>query len=200
MKEIMKAFRIALWVAAALLAGATLAVFWSMQGTSRNMVADEPYGSPFQLVDQNGDPVTEEALRGRPSAVFFGFTHCPEVCPTTLYELSGFQKEVASEGAEPFRIVFVTVDPERDTPEMLKNYVESVSDDVLAITGAPDDVARMLKGWGVLAEKDGEGENYNVNHTATTFLIDEEGRLAGTIGYGEDADIARGKLERLSGV
>ncbi|EAU41887.1 cytochrome-c oxidase assembly factor protein [Fulvimarina pelagi HTCC2506] len=196
----MKAFRIALWVAAALLAGATLAVFWSMQGANQNAIANEPYGSPFQLVDQNGDPVTEQALRGRPSAVFFGFTHCPEVCPTTLYELSGFQKEIAAEGAEPFQIVFVTVDPERDRPETLKSYVESVSDDVLAITGEPQAVAEMLKGWGVIAERDGEGENYNVNHTATTFLIDEEGRLDGTIGYGEDPEMARGKLERLSGV
>ncbi|MEN3794615.1 SCO family protein [Fulvimarina sp. MAC3] len=196
----MKTFRIALWVAAALLAGATLAVFWTMHDTNRTMITNEPYGSPFQLVDQNGDPVTEQALRGRPSAVFFGFTHCPEVCPTTLYELSGFQKEIASEGGKPFQIVFVTVDPERDRPETLKNYVESLSDDVLAITGEPQKIAQMLKGWGVIAEKDGDGANYNMNHTATTFLIDADGRLAGTIGYGEDADMARGKLEKLSGV
>ncbi|RFC65327.1 SCO family protein [Fulvimarina endophytica] len=195
----MKAVRLVLWVAVALLAGATLAVFWAMQGSGRPAVADEPYGSPFQLVDQNGDAVTEQALRGRPSAVFFGFTHCPEVCPTTLYELSGFQKQIAEEGGDPFQIVFVTVDPERDTPAILKDYVGALSDDVLAITGEPEKVAEMIGSWGVFAQKDGEGENYNMNHTATTFLIDEAGHFAGTIAYGEKAETAKAKLERLTG-
>ncbi|MDY8108201.1 SCO family protein [Fulvimarina sp. 2208YS6-2-32] len=197
----MKAFRIALWVAAALLAGATAAIFWSMQGTDpRAFASDEPYGAPFRLVDQNGEAVTEAALRGRPSAVFFGFTHCPEVCPTTLYELAGFQEEIEASGAEPFRIVFVTVDPTRDTPQILKDYVGALSEDALALTGEPDQVADMLKGWGVYAEKADDSENYNMNHTATTFLIDAEGRLQGTLGYGEDPATAKAKLERLSGV
>jgi len=131
--------------------------------------------------------------------VFFGFTHCPEVCPTTLYELAGYQKQLAEKGGD-LQVVFVTVDPERDTPEVMKNYVEAVSPDITALSGSPDKIAAMLKGWGVYSAKIGEGDDYNMDHTATTFLIDETGELAGTLAYGENPDTALAKLERLVGV
>ncbi|MCH5372727.1 MAG: SCO family protein, partial [Planctomycetes bacterium] len=87
----------------------------------------EPYGVPFNLVDQNGDPITEQAFRGHPTVLFFGFTHCPEVCPTTLYELSSWFNELGDEGSN-IKAYFVSIDPERDTPELLGGYLSNVTD------------------------------------------------------------------------
>src|SRR5690606_27066667 len=81
----------------------------------------DAYGAPFELVDQNGDKITQDAFRGHPSAVFFGFTHCPEVCPTTLFELDGWLKKLGPTGKD-IQAYFVSVDPERDTPEIMRNY------------------------------------------------------------------------------
>ncbi|UIJ70538.1 SCO family protein [Aurantimonas sp. HBX-1] len=192
--------RTGLWAMAALIAGVMAAVFFIASTGSGSPTAGEgPYGSSFQLVDQNGAPVTEADLRGTPAAVFFGFTHCPDVCPTTLYELSGYQKQIAAEGGE-LKVVFVTVDPERDTPPVMKDYVAAVSPDITALTGSPENVAAMLKGWGVYSRKVGEGADYTMDHTATTFLLDADGALAGTLAYGEDPETAKAKLERLTGV
>lgn len=190
--------RAALWATVALLVGAVVALVF-LYGQGGPTVAGEPYGTPFALVDQNGAPITEAVLTGQPSAVFFGFTHCPEVCPTTLYELAGHQKRLKEEG-KSLRVVFVTVDPERDTPEILKDYVAAVGPDITAITGAPDKISAMLKGWGVYAAKVGDGSDYSMDHTATTFLLDADGALAGTLAYGEKSDTARAKLDRLVGL
>lgn len=190
--------RAALWALVALLAGAVAALVL-LYGPVGPVRGEGPYGSPFDLVDQNGAPITDAELKGTPSAVFFGFTHCPEVCPTTLYELAGHQKRLREAG-EDLRVVFVTVDPERDTPATLKDYVAAVGPDITAITGAPDKIAAMLKGWGVYAAKAGEGPDYSMDHTATTFLLDADGALAGTLAYGEAPDTARAKLDRLGGL
>lgn len=191
-------FRAGLWAVVALLAGAVAALilFYAPVGP---VSGEGPFGTPFALVDQNGAAITEADLKGTPSAVFFGFTHCPEVCPTTLYELAGHQKRLKQEGKD-LQVVFVTVDPERDTPEILKDYVAAVGPDITAITGAPDKIAAMLKGWGVYAAKVGEGPDYSMDHTATTFLLDADGALAGTLAYGEAPDTARAKLDRLVGL
>ena len=192
--------RTGLWAMAALIAGVMAAVFFiASTGSGSPTSGEGPYGSSFQLVDQNGAPVTEADLRGTSAAVFFGFTHCPDVCPTTLYELSGYQKQIAAEGGE-LKVVFVTVDPERDTPPVMKDYVAAVSPDITALTGSPENVAAMLKGWGVYSRKVGEGSDYTMDHTATTFLLDADGALAGTLAYGEDPETAKAKLERLTGV
>ena len=90
------------------------------------------YGAPFTLVDQNGAEITEAAFRGHPTLVFFGFTHCPEVCPTTLFEMDGWLKALGDEGKD-LRAYFVSVDPERDTPELMKTYVSNVSDRIVGI-------------------------------------------------------------------
>ncbi|KTQ94142.1 cytochrome oxidase assembly protein [Aureimonas ureilytica] len=155
------------------------------------------YGGPFQLVNQAGAPVTEEVLRGRPTALFFGFTHCPDVCPTTLYELAGYQKALKAEGKD-LGIVFVTVDPERDKPDTLRTYVSALSDDVTALTGDPASVESMLKSFGIYARKVPQGDDYTMDHTASILLLDRQGQFKGTIAYGEDPAAAKAKLERLS--
>ena len=188
-------FRIGLWAFVALCAGAAVSVFYFGSEQGRE---DAAYGTPFQLVDQNGAEITEKALRnGKPSAVFFGFTHCPDVCPTTLAELAGYQKALKADGKD-LQVVFVSVDPERDTPAVLKNYVAAVSPDITAITGEPARIAEMLKGFGVYSKKVGDGPDYSMDHTATTFLLDSAGYFSGTIAYGENPKTAKEKLDRLA--
>ncbi|WP_198598282.1 SCO family protein [Mangrovicella endophytica] len=194
----MSAVRVALWAIVALMLGAAIALFAVGRTSNTGGGEGAPYGSGFSLVDQNDQPVTEAVLRdGTPAAVFFGFTHCPEVCPTTLFELAGHQKALKDEG-KVLQVVFVSVDPERDTPAVMKDYVSAVSPDIKALTGSPEAVSTMAKGWGVYARKVPQGDSYTMDHTATVFLIDGEGKLAGTIAYGENPDTARQKLERLT--
>ncbi|GGD92161.1 electron transporter SCO1/SenC [Aureimonas endophytica] len=189
-------FRVALWAMIALFGGAALALTF-MRGDGPLAIADQPYGTPFRLEDQNGRPVTEALFRGRPSAVFFGYTNCPDVCPTTMSELGAYREALKAKGKD-FQIVFVTVDPARDTPDFLKTYVGAISPDIVALTGPQADVAAMLKGWGVYWKKVGEGRDYAMDHTATTFLLDSGGRLFGTLAYDEDETSAKAKLERLA--
>ena len=158
-----------------------------------------PFGTPFQLTTMNGEPITEAALRQKPSAVFFGFTHCPEICPTTLFELDGWLKKLGPDAAN-VNAYFVTVDPERDDQPTLKAYVGNVSNRIIGITGTPDKVAAMLKGYSVYARKvpiEGSSD-YTMDHTASVYLLDGAGGFFGTIAYGENPDTAVEKLKRLA--
>jgi protein SCO1/2 len=158
----------------------------------------EPYGAPFTLVDQKGAEITEAAFRGHPSAVFFGFTHCPEVCPTTLFELDGWLKKLGDEGKD-VRAYFVSVDPERDTAAVMDAYVGNVSDRITGITGEPEKVQAMAKAFGIYSRKvDLEGGDYTMDHTASVILLDSAGKFAGTIAYGENPEAALTKLRRLA--
>lgn len=157
----------------------------------------QPFGAPFTLVDQKGQPITEAAFRGHPTALFFGFTHCPEVCPTTLYELDGWLKQLGPEG-EPIKAYFISVDPERDTTEAMDVYVSNVSDRITGITGEPDNIAAMIKAFGIYARKvQLDGGDYTMDHTASILLLGNDGDFFGTIAYGENADTALAKLKRL---
>jgi Uncharacterized protein SCO1/SenC/PrrC, involved in biogenesis of respiratory and photosynthetic systems len=196
----MKTFRIVLWIAVVALAG--VLVFLTLTITqSKQQLAEGPFGVPFQLVAQDGQPITEKAFQGKPTALFFGFTHCPEVCPTTLFELNGWMHKVDPDGTK-LNGFFVSVDPERDTPELLGQYVSNVTDRVKGISGPPAKVNEMVKGFKVYAkkvpvdEKDPDGD-YTMDHTASVFLLDNGGRFAGTIAYGENPDTAIKKLENL---
>ena len=196
----MKAIRIVLWALIAVFA-VTLGWLTYEWQTSQSEIASKPYGVPFELVDQSGDPITQDAFRGRPTALFFGFTHCPEICPTTLYELDGWLKQVDPDG-DKIGAYFVTVDPERDTPELLGSYVAGVSDRIMGISGEPAKVDEVVKGFNIYAKKvpvdvkqpDGD---YTMDHTASVFLLDDQGRFKGTIAYGENPDTAKQKLANL---
>jgi protein SCO1/2 len=197
----MKNFRVAVWVAVIIVAAVLGWLTLNITKTRDMPLAEGPFGVPFTLVSQSGEPITEQALRGKPTAVFFGFTHCPEVCPTTLFELSGWMEKVDPAG-DKIQAYFVTVDPERDTPEIMNQYVSNVSKRITGISGPPEKVADVIKGFRVYAkkvpvdEKDPNGE-YTMDHTASVFLLDSEGRFAGTIAYGENPDTAVKKLENL---
>ncbi|RWM11711.1 MAG: SCO family protein [Mesorhizobium sp.] len=164
----------------------------------KKLYSGEPFGAAFALTDQKGAPITEAAFRGHPSVVFFGFTHCPEVCPTTLFELAGWLKTMGDSGKN-LNAYFVTVDPERDTPEIINSYVSNFSDRITGITGDPDKVHAMAKSFGIYWKKVDTGDgDYTMDHTASVLLLNAKGEFAGTIAYGENADTAIAKLKRLA--
>lgn len=186
----------------------------AMVGLVANRVAEQTMPSilpgldsiSFTLQSSDG-PVSNDDLLGRPVAVFFGFTHCPEVCPTTLYTLTSLIDEIGADGSEAgdneaanTQVVFITVDPERDTPAILADYIRSMSDQAIGLSGSRAAVDEAIKGFGVYAVKvplDGDDGDYTMDHTATVFLYDQTGALSGTIAWGEPADFAREKLKRL---
>ncbi len=160
---------------------------------------DKAFGGPFTLTDMNGNEITEQALRGQPVALFFGFTHCPEVCPTTLYELNGWLSQLGPE-ADNVKAFFFSVDPERDSPQTLKDYITNVTDRVTGISGDPEEVARVIRAYKIYAKKipTNEGKDYTMDHTASILLLNASGGFEGTIAYGEDAASAMAKLKRLA--
>ena len=130
----------------------------------------------FTLTDQSGAPFTQASLAGEPSILTFGFTHCPDVCPATLAMLARVSRAT---GVPPVRIIFVTVDPERDTPPVLGSYVKAFDPRFIALTGAPATLRAFAKRLGVAYQRDAlPGGDYTIDHTAVAFLIDSEGRVA----------------------
>jgi protein SCO1/2 len=141
-------------------------------------------GGPFQLVDQSGRRVDQSVLEGKWSAVFFGYTECPDACPTTLFALGQAQKLLGSRAAD-FQAVFISVDPARDTPKRLADYLstDAFPKGALGLTGAPDEVAQVAKAYHVYYQKAGEGPGYTVNHSTITYLMNPQGRFACPIPY-----------------
>ena len=165
------------------------------------VTSEQPYGVAFNLIDQDSQPITEAAFRGHPTAIYFGFTHCPEICPTTLYELSNWFEVLGDEGKD-IKAYFITIDPERDTPELLGDYISGVTDRVRGITGDPDAVRDMARGFNIYFKRidTGEGDDdYTMDHTASVILLDSQGRFRKTIAFGEDSESAIQKLRDLAG-
>jgi len=187
-------FRIVLWVLVAVAAiGAT--ALYAFRPPQRPLGVT---GQEFALASTQGGSFTQADLRGTPSLIFFGYTFCPDVCPTTLAETTAWREQLGL-AAEELRIIFVTVDPERDTPEMVKAYVEGFDPSVIGLVGTPEQTEKAKAAFGVFSEKSGdvESEFYLVDHTALTFLIDADGTFEGTIAYEEASDTALGKIERM---
>jgi protein SCO1 len=154
-------------------------------------------GGTYSLLDHRGDPVDQTMLVGHPSIMFFGFTHCPDVCPTTMGEMAAWFAALGDE-AKDLRGYFVSIDPERDTPEAVAGYASWVSDRMTGITGAPEEIAKIAKAWGITAEKvPGEDGDYTMNHTASVLLVDRNGQYFATIAYQEDQETALAKIRRL---
>jgi len=153
-------------------------------------------GGPFSVVDQNGQPVTEAALKGHPSAMFFGFTFCPDVCPTTLMQASQWLKQLGPDG-DKLKVYFVTVDPERDTPEQMKNYLHAFDSRIIGLTGTREQIDPMLKAFRVYSKKVGEGEDYMMDHAAAVYLLDSDANFVGTADYHESEETIMAKLKRL---
>lgn len=141
-------------------------------------------GGPFQLVDQSGRKVDQTVLKGKWSAVFFGFTHCPDACPTTLFAL-GQAEQMLGADAQDFQTVFISVDPARDTPQTLAAFVtaDAYPKRLVALTGTADQVAGAAKAYRVYYQKSGQGPAYNVDHSTITYLMNPKGRFACVIPY-----------------
>jgi protein SCO1/2 len=154
-------------------------------------------GAKFSLINHQGAPVTESVFQGHPSALFFGFTHCPEVCPTTLNDLALAKQELGPN--DKLKVYFITLDPLRDTSDVLAEYIPYFGPDFMGITGSEVDIQALSKSWGIYSQRSELSDGgYNIDHTATVFLLDSKGQFAGTIAYGEAQDIAVKKLENLS--
>lgn len=152
------------------------ATLW-LVGGFRSVTAPAAIGGPFQLTDQSGQTVTESSMLGKPSIIFFGFTHCPDVCPTALFEMSEVLRAMGPD-ASKLNAYFVSVDPERDTAEAMKRYLSSFDPNLKGLTGSPDAVARIISGYRVYAKKiplkDGD---YTMDHTALIYLMDKNGKF-----------------------
>jgi protein SCO1/2 len=148
-------------------------------------------GGPFQLVDQNGRPRDQSMLKGKWTAVFFGYTFCPDVCPTTLQTLGETQDRLGPK-AERFQVVFITVDPERDTPAQLKTYLSSQAfpKGAIGLTGTPAQVAAAAKAYRTYFQKQGTGPDYSVQHVSAVYLMDPKGRFSRVLTFGLTPDEA----------
>lgn len=154
-------------------------------------------GGPFQLVDQNGRAVDQNVLKGKWNAIFFGFTYCPDLCPTTLHELSTATTLLGDDGKK-FRIVFVSVDPERDNPEQMKAYLDAqgLPAGTLGLTGTPAQTAQVAKAYKVFYQKVGTGPDYEVNHTGVIYLMDPKGRFSTALGPAMSPQEMAGQIEK----
>lgn len=153
-------------------------------------------GGPFQLSDHDGKAVSDETLKGKPFLVFFGFTHCPDICPTTLFEVSEILTKLGPD-ANKVNALFVTVDPERDTVEKLKDYLGSFHPQLKGVTGSPEAVDKMLKGYRVYYKKiPTTGSDYTMDHTALVYLMDKQGRFVAPFNMKRTPDVAAEDLKK----
>jgi len=148
------------------------------------------FGRSFALTDHNGKQRSLEDFRGKAVVMFFGFTHCPDVCPTTLAELAGAVKQLGPAG-EKVQVLLVTIDPARDTPELLGKYVTAFNPRFLALRGSDEETARVAKEFKVIYQKvaGAQPENYSMDHSAGSFIFDQQGRLRLYVAYGRGADV-----------
>lgn len=158
-------------------------------------------GKPFALESTQGGTFTDADLRGTPSLLFFGYTFCPDVCPTTMAESVEWKDELGLT-ANQLRTIFVTVDPARDTKAQLTDYLGAFDPSIIGLVGDDTQTEAVKDSFGIVAEKGkpDENGNYLVNHTASVFLIGKDGSFQGTIAYGEDKAAALAKIKRLVGV
>ena len=154
-------------------------------------------GGPFRLVDQNGKTVTDADLKGKWSLVYFGYTHCPDACPTALNDIAIALDELGPQRSA-VRPVFVTVDPERDTPAVLKSYVTAFDAPILALSGTPEEIAQAAKGYRVYYAKHAEaGGDYSMDHSSVIYVMDPEGRFTASFTQENSPEEIAERLKKL---
>jgi protein SCO1/2 len=172
------------------------AVIFIVTGRSPAPIAMSTVGGPFRLVDQNDKPITEQDFKGQPFLVFFGFTHCPDVCPTTLFEVSEIFRALGPD-AKNLRAMFVTVDPERDTPAVIKDYLASFDPRIVGATGDVDAITAAEKSYRVYAKKvPTDGGGYTMDHTAIVYLMSKDGRFVAPFSMKRRPEEAAAELKR----
>ena len=172
-----------------------LLMLWGFGGL-RSVATPAAIGGAFQLTDQNGQAVTEKNMQGRPTLIFFGFTHCPDVCPTSLFEMSEVLRSMGKE-ADRVNAYFISVDPERDTTQAMKDYLSSFDPHLKGLTGSPEQVAKVISAYRVYARKvplkDGD---YTMDHTALIYLMDRDGRFVAPFNLKRSTEEAATELKR----
>jgi protein SCO1 len=180
--------------AASLIVG-LLVMFWMMGGVSK-VAQPAAIGGPFQLTDQHGKAVTDKSLKGKPTLIFFGYTHCPDVCPTSLFEISEVLRAMGRD-ADKVNAIFISVDPERDTPAAMKDYLSSFDPHLEGLSGDPAETAKVITSYRVYAKKvptkDGD---YTMDHTALIYLMDRDGRFVSPFNMKRTPEEAAADLKR----
>jgi protein SCO1/2 len=165
--------------------------------SSQTSVLSANFGGPFTLVGSDGQPFPSSRLNGKPYALFFGFTHCPDTCPTTLARLVKLRRDAGGDAA--FNIVFVTVDPERDGPKEMGAYANAFGAPIIGLTGSPAQIDQVKKQFGIFSQKvPTGGGDYTVDHTATVLLFDRNGKFVATLAPDEQDAPALDKLKRIT--
>ena len=201
--EGLKTLRLALWGVVVLVVGIGLVAMLtpdrSPQQAEQTSYADL-IGGPFTLTAPDGSRVTDQTLKGTPFAIFFGFTRCPDVCPTTLSRMAQLRKQLGKD-SDKFRIVFVSVDPGYDSPEDIGRYVALFGTPILGLTGTDAEVEAAVRAYHAFYKKvpTNEGADYTIDHTASVYLMDADGKLQSIIAYDETDANALAKLKRLVG-
>jgi protein SCO1/2 len=154
-------------------------------------------GGPFKLTDENGQPITDTDLKGKPFLVFFGYTHCPDVCPTTLFEVSEVMRSLGKD-ADRAKALFITVDPERDTPAVLKDYLSSFDPHLIGATGNEAALNAIEKEYRVYAKKvpTGKDGEYSMDHSAIVYLMDKSGRFVAPFKLDRKPEEAAAELKK----
>ncbi|MGO4336003.1 SCO family protein [Labrys sp. KB_33_2] len=192
----LKSNRLQLVVLVALLAVLAAAGVLALQSMGGKPTAQSSFiGGDFSLTNQDGKPVTQANFLGKPTAYFFGYTNCPDACPTTLTDMTDRLKALGPDG-DKFNVVFVSVDPARDTPQLLKTYLESFDPRITAATGTPEQVTDIIKKFRVYAKKVGEGDGYTFDHSTAVYLMNAKGELVTLIDYQAPREEALEKMRR----
>ena len=192
--------RLALWVLVGLVAAGVIVLLWKSAEPEQGVVQTSmaTIGGPFTLTASSGKPFSSAELNGKPAAVFFGFTHCPDVCPTTIARLTKLRRELGK-GDDALSIVFISVDPERDTPAEVDNYMKLYDSPLIGLTGTPAQIEQVKKQFGIYSRKvEQPGGSYSVDHTATVILLDRNGQFSATLSPEEGNQVALDKLKRIA--
>jgi protein SCO1/2 len=190
--------RLSLAISALLLIVSAGVVVFHVVNLDRGQGTSIQIGGPFTMRDQDGQIITKQDLDQSAVALFAGFTHCPDVCPTTLLRISNLMK-LLGEDAKKIRVVLVSVDPERDTPQVLKSYLAAFEGDFTGMTGTPEQLKNFAKAYRLFYKKSGIGSDYLMDHSAGVYLFKRGGAFQGTLDQHEPDDVALRKLKMLTG-
>ncbi len=190
--------RLSLTISALLLIVSAGVVAFQVVSLDRGQGTSIQIGGPFTMVDQDGQTITKRDLDQAAVALFAGFTHCPDVCPTTLLRISNLMK-LLGDDANKIRVVLVSVDPERDTPQVLKSYLAAFEGDFTGMTGTPERLKAFAKAYRLFYKKSGIGSDYLMDHSAGVYLFKRGGAFQGTLDQHEPEDVALRKLKMLTG-
>jgi protein SCO1/2 len=183
---------LAVWIVT--LAAAAAWIAWDAAHPDRPAI-----GGSFALVDQNGQPFSSDRLKGKPSLIYFGYTYCPDVCPTSLLLMENAVAQLGPDAAQKVNLVFITVDPERDTPQLLKGYVENFGPTFIGLTGSPQQVADAARAYRVYYQKvpGKDGGPYLMDHSSIVYVLDRNGRFVTHFTHEAKAEAMAAAVKKL---